>query len=143
MGVERKLIAGAFEDEDLVGRLFGGEVELLNRPLKDALDLSRGWEARFRFPVVEDRHCDPFASMAMDVVPMPNLIAIEREFRIESFLAIFEEDQWQVLAVGIHPAVDRLDDVDYCGILTELYQLGIHTVLGMNIEFNFFHIFCH
>jgi hypothetical protein len=146
MGVERQLLIGvSLQNEDFVCRIGRRQLEGFYSPFKHSLHFGCGAERLAMLSVVEDRHLNLSAPVAVEVVPVPNLTLGELPVVLNRFIAILGENEDFLfhLSTRATSGGDDFKDFSYRGLLAHLDKLWIHAIIGMNEYFDVFHDFTY
>jgi hypothetical protein len=87
------------------------------------------------FFIVEDRHLDLSAKVAMEVMTMAYLTFGKFPMVLDGLVAILREDENFLVNLAPEAAGhgDKLQEFCYRGLLARFNELWIHAVVGMNI----------
>ena len=132
VGVEWKfLVVMSLQNKDFVCGVCRRQLEGLDGPFKNTFDSCRRAKRFVLFPVVENRHLDLAAAMAMDVMAMANLALGELPMTLDRLVAILGENEDFLINLTFEAARSDDDFKEFCyrGLLTRLNEFRINAIM--------------
>jgi len=136
MGIKGEfLVVVTLENKDFVCGVSRRQLEGLDGPFKNSLDRSCRTKRFVVFSIVENRHLNFAAAMAVDMMAMTDFAFGKLPMTLDRFVAILGENEDCFINLTIEAAScdNYLKKFCYRGLLTRLHELRIHAVVGMNI----------
>jgi hypothetical protein len=132
----------ALKYEDFVGGIRGRQLERLDRPFNYSLHRGRRGKRFVLCFVVKHRHFYTAAVMTVDVVTVPDFALGKLPMVLNRFLTVLEKNEDFFVPTFAHAtsSADSLKELLDRGILIRLDELRLQALVGVNINFDLFHI---
>ncbi len=131
VGVEWKfLVVMSLKNKDFVCGVCRRQLEGLDGPFKNTFDSCRRAKRFVMLPIVENRHLDFAAAMAVDMMAMTDFAFGKLPMTLDRFVAILGENEDFFINLTFEAARGDDDFKEFCyrGLLTRLNELRIHAV---------------